>query len=144
MQIDKLIFNLQTVSKIQKGDRISTTKEFITIDTMSMLQGARRWWVDDSRDKAVIAICREVRMILEISQLLLDNKYLLQSPENYTPSREKIITMIKKIHCALSSAVVGITNLCETYDVDANVLAYLKPLIVEILEGMAAMQVYIY
>jgi hypothetical protein len=145
--LEKLLFNLQTIASIPKGKRISTAKEFIIIDEDSVLQPVLRWRAGDTRDKAVQAICREVRTTIKLSEYIMESRYIYL--ENDTPTitdncdiavtvvrpiskRDERINEVKRIRSNLSEANYGIDNICETYCDDANVLAYLKPLIGEI------------
>lgn len=148
--IGKLLFNLQTIASISKGKKISTVKEFITVDEGSLLSPIMRWRSGDGRDKAVQAICREVRTIIVISERIIESKHIYHTSNQnndlcdiaitHKPSnlRDIRVNEIKKIRASLIDANHGIANICETYVDDANVLAYLKPLIGEINDHISA------
>ena len=133
-----LLFNLQTISSIPKGKKISTAKEFITLDDDDTTQPWRRWRSGDSRDKAVSTICREIRIAIKISDLLTESEYLYNDSSKF--KRNERIDNIKKLCRGLKNSVYGIDNLCDTYIGDANVLAHLKPLNVEISEQVAKLK----
>jgi hypothetical protein len=141
--LECLMFNLQTIASIPKGRRISTAKEFIVIDEDSALQPWRRWRAGDSRDKGVLAVCKEVRTIIKLSEFISESKYLFieadnDAPdENSTEERDYRLNSLKKICNGLSDAGIGIDNLCETYICDANVIAHLKPLVSEMANHVA-------
>ena len=142
--LNALLFNIQTIASIPKGKRISTAKEFIILDEESIIQGLWRWRYNDSRDKAVLLICREVRIVIEISNRIMDSRGLYNVDVAPEPNNDDIIVIakkstrsirveeLKKIRNYLHACVVGINNLCETYDTDANVTGHLAPLVVEI------------
>lgn len=140
--LEKLLFNLQTIAGIPKGKRISTAREFIVIDEESVLQPLIRWRAGDTRDKAALVICREIRTVIDISHYISESKYLyddaFESADAYkqTPQMQEAritrIAELKNIRIGLREAGYGISNLCETYYNDANVIAELKPIIAEI------------
>lgn len=147
--LDKLLFNLKTIAAIPKGKKISTAKEFIVIDDDSLMQPITRWRSGETRDKAVQAICREVRTIIKLSKYIMESKYLYiestvdtnddrcdiaVSLSKTVSKRDERINELKKIHVGLTEAYCGIDNICETYCDDTNVLAPLKQLIGEINE----------
>lgn len=147
--LDKLLFNLHTISNIPTGKRISTAKEFIVIDEDSMLQGFWRWRAADSRDKAVRTVCNEIRTVIILSKYIMESVHLFIENEseqmnqsfeimvNLAPKmnkREERLSDLKKIRLSLMNCNPGIDNLSRTYENDADVLGHLKPLIGEINE----------
>lgn len=145
--LNKLLFNLNTIAKISKGERISTAKEFIVKDEESILQPVLRWRAGDTRDKAVQVICKEVQTTIALSNFIMESKFLyLESELDNTDEscdiavevnksitkRDERIKSLKHIRCGLIDANYGIDNICQTYEDDANVLAHLKPIIGEI------------
>jgi hypothetical protein len=145
--LDTLLFNLQTIANVSKGKKISTAKEFITIDEDSIFNPLWRRIAGDERDKAVRAICREVRTVIFISELVMDNRHIYAESEKIVPQddcdvampcaktlskRDIQIDTLKKIKFGLEDAQHGIENICGTYVNDANVLAKLIPLSNEI------------
>jgi hypothetical protein len=132
--LDKTLFNLHTISTIPVGKRISTAKEFITIDETNTGQWFWRWLAGDSRAKAIIAICREVHFTIAISQYIVESMDILKSlsgNEQVNGIYSARVKDLRKIHRDLSGAVQGVKNLCETYRGDADVLGHLSPLIDE-------------
>lgn len=148
--LDKLLFNLRTIANISKGKRISTAKEFIVIDEDSLLQPITRWRAGDTRDKAVQVICREVRTVIKLSSYIMESRFLYSCDAPNaddklatirTPlhtKKDERINELKKVWSILAETNYGIDNICETYRDDANVLAYLKPLIDEINDHVSA------
>lgn len=146
--LGKLLFNLQTIAGIPKGKKLSTVKEFISVDDDSLLQPLLRWKSGEGRDNAVRAVCKEIRTTITISEYIMESRYIFAEPEEsaiaQTQDRDEDIAVaapgerdirvnnIKKIRSALTEANYGVENICETYSTDANVLAYLKPLMGEI------------
>ena len=141
--IDNLLFNIGTIASVPKGKRISTTKEFIAIEEESLTQGIWRWRNVEDRYKAARLICREIRILMEISNRIMDSRSLyvhepvVENPDDIMVASRKTeralrVEEIKKIREGLQSSIIGIDNLCETYDGDANVTGLLLPLIKEI------------
>lgn len=133
--VEKVLYNVGTISLIPRGARIGTTKEFIVIEAASPLQGVWRWHNADSRDRAITTVCREIRMLIAITGLMLDSKHLAGAPGD---SRDRCVNELKKIHKLLLGAITGINNLCETYADDADVAGHLKPLMPEIADCSTA------
>ncbi len=133
--LDKLVFNLQTIATIPKGRRIGTAKEFLIVEGESPMASFWRWKNAESRDKAVTAICKEVRTTIAFAEYILEIMHIIpQLPggEYVSETYKKHSADVKKIYEALLGAVIGINNLCSTYDADADVSGHLHPLISEI------------
>ncbi len=130
--LDKLLYNLKTISCIPKGKRISTAKEFIVIEDESMIQGYYRWKNSDSRDKATNRICNEIRTVLIIATYIMESRTLYLPKDNTDSTKEKRIEELKKIRISLLGVCQGINNLSMTYEEDANVVGNLVPLVGEI------------
>lgn len=126
--IDKILFNLQTISSISKGDKISIAKEFITITDNSVFQPFYRKINGDDRDKSVIKITQEIETAIFISELIIESNFLATKLTKY----HQRVAELKKIYSGLSLAVNGINNICDTYFDDANVVAHLTHLISKI------------
>jgi hypothetical protein len=129
--IEKLLFEAETISRIPKGARISTSQEFINIETDHIGQSLWRTLNRESRDKAVNCVQHRLEMLIEVSNLYLESKYLSinDSSDTFSIEKNKRIVIIKKIHIALANAVLGIDSLCDTYHTDTNIIAALKPLL---------------
>jgi hypothetical protein len=127
--LDKLLFNLQTVAAITKGCRISTSKEFISIEEDSALQGLWRWKQGDTRDKAVMCITKDVHIVIKLADLLIE---LVRLSDPDSEPRKKYIYDLRHIYTALANSIVGLSNLCDTYGSDANVVGYIHPLTISI------------
>lgn len=123
--LDCLIKNLDTLGNVQKNTKISTTKDFISINDVSYSSGVTRWLAGESRDRAIRRIYRDVQCIIAISSAMLDSKYLVYGSESKA-QREDLLRKIYKIRCALINADRGIGCLCQTYTDDANATIPLK------------------
>ena len=125
--IDQLMFNLKTLSTVPRGRRINTNKEFIYLEDESSLQGVNRWLDGSSRDKMATFIVKEVRTLIEISKWICESIYLSSSSKLFCEeSRQERIQLLTNIQRVLEGTLVGIDNLCTTYD-DVNVIAKLRP-----------------
>jgi hypothetical protein len=133
---DKILFNLQTLSAVSRGDRLNTSKEFITIiEGYSVYHSVSRMYTGDSRDRTVMVIRNEVACALKMAEFLMENRYI-HSPElidgAYNNITQKRIKQLSKLHLGLNNAALGIIVLCNTYAIDANIVGQLSPLINEI------------
>jgi len=133
---DKILFNLQTLSAVSRGDRLNTSKEFITIiEGYSVYHSVSRRYSGDSRDRTVMVIRNEVACALKMAEFLMENRYLHapqpidQGDSNITRERVK---QLSKLQQGLNNAALGILVLCNTYAADANIVGQLSPLINEI------------
>lgn len=145
--INGVLFNLRTIANIEQGKKLSTAKEFITIDDNSTFQWWRRGCSGDSRDRTVNAICKDIRFAITIANLTMESRHLygpqicgmdetenfdvMNNEKNYSV-REERIQQLKKIRDTLSSLHHGIDNICTTYKMDADVDGHLRPLKEEI------------
>ena len=126
--LDKLLYNLTTIGSINKGCRINTTKDFITIEELSIVQGFWRWKNADSRDKAVKLITREVHTVISIVNLMAESQQYIEKitdPEKALLRRDDLRRIVK----ILLGTIGGINNICQTYAGDVNVSGCLSPLI---------------
>lgn len=123
--LDKLLFNLNTIAGICKGQKISTAREFISLDDDSaLLQSFWRWKAGDDREKNVQTICKDVRTVIAICGYILESHHLYATDDKYAER----VDDVKKIRLGLNGAIIGINNLCQTYIGDTNILAQLNPL----------------
>ncbi len=130
--LDKLLFNLKTISGIPQGKKICTSKEFIIIDDGSIAQGFWRWKNAECRDKAVLFICREIRTIIAFSQLVMESRWFAPGQET-SPQRPQKAEDLKKIYTSLHNVRQGVANICYTYKDDADVTGHFAPIDKEIL-----------
>lgn len=124
--LDKVLFNLHTLASVPKGGRISTCKEFIVIEEIAFMQGYWRWLNAESRDRAIVVICREVRTSIMFAQYISESFHLFSD----NPQRIVRVAELEKIKDALAGASIGISNICYTYDEDVS--GNLTPLVDEI------------
>jgi hypothetical protein len=138
--LERVLFNLETISNISRGQKISTAKEFIVLDDYTITQGFWRWKNAESRDKAIFAICKEVRTVIFIALCILESKYISNAPENADQALIKNyrIGELKKIQDGLSYALNGVNNICFTYENDADVTGRLRPLLTEMTDCVAS------
>ncbi len=115
--LDELLFDLNTISKIKKNMRICTTKKRVTIETDSYLQGIWRKISQESRQTTIVTLNNIYRTIIDISNTMLDSKYLI---DNTSVEYQKCIINITRINDALTKSLTGLTNLNYTYDDDED------------------------
>jgi hypothetical protein len=132
--LDKLLLNLQTIADIPRFGRIGTTKEFLIVEENTPLQGVWRRMNADSRDRAVILVCREVRTTIALVRYLSESRYLDERPPGSPVLASQRIEELTHARNTLQSAIKGINTLCQTYSADADVFGRLQPLIGEITE----------
>lgn len=136
--VEKNCIDLRTVARIQIGDRLNTTREFMTIDEPTMLRGAWRRYEGDDRDRAVWAICRAVNGLVIVAAMLFESRFLVSEslevvgllPAPMPISDEQRMSrlcLLKKIRLVLLAAKPGLVKFCATYS-DPNIDSRIVPL----------------
>lgn len=121
--INKLLFNLENVSKIQRGQLINTSNDYLNIEDQSLSLSLIRTINRDSRSKAISKIKNYIQLSYEYAERLLESKYIhicptdLISDEEYIEC-EKRIEVIRTIYSTLKSVISGLKNLAITYGKD--------------------------
>lgn len=119
-EFDKQLYRLSTIASIGRGQRVSTTHEFIKIETPSVFQGLSRWFVGDSRERACQYISREINSTAHTTLLLCELYHATR--------KESTANMLKQTNSALIKAKAGIQNLLYTYATDNNCAYILEEL----------------
>jgi len=127
---DKLLFSLNALGSLQKDEKLTESGDLLSIDDRWFLQGLRRWWSDDNRQKSSNKTLIVVSATSDRVQTLLNEDYLsrikdekkndkeiLETPEekNFREKCEERIRLINKYFIALNKAKVGIENSRDTY-----------------------------
>jgi hypothetical protein len=122
--VEKLIYDAETISKIPKGARISTTREFIEIDGEYLGQSIIRALNRDNRDRAITVVCQRLDLLIAFSDAYLESRYLDPARDDSVAiERERRLVLIKRIHIALANSCDGLDALSETYRDDLNMQA---------------------
>ena len=143
--IEKIVFNLGTIGKIQKGQKIITSQEFINIDDDTALGFLRRTITRENREKAVYMVTMIIENSFTIIDLIMESKYFYIAAPN-KPADHDIVTFcadqlseregrlneLTKLYEGITNCVCGLKNLCTTYSDDSNILAKLMPLLEQI------------
>lgn len=126
---ERMLFDLQTISRIPRGAKITTSRDFIGIEDETMLQPVYRAWRGENRLKAIHAIVQLVDNLILVSELLLESRFLHGGITTDSPTDEFLsrTDQLKRICSGLSAANVGIKNIMSTYAKDTNVIARLRP-----------------
>lgn len=135
--LNKLLRDLKVISRIEENGRLSTTgRNTVSIESDSLLQGFWRSLWGDSRERGSESVANVVTAVIEISEALMESRYLRAEtasagmPEEYVRTeREKVIDALRKVSKELHSAVRGISNLSCTYKDDQVMAAKLEQLI---------------
>jgi hypothetical protein len=132
--IDKHLYQLNTISNIPPGKKISTAREFIVVEDDSTFQCVWRWKAGDERTRGILVICNIVHYTIELSTRIMESKYLVNGLEeaNDLAMKNKRISELKKIRLGLLTAIRGIEHTAATYAADADTISPIKPLIGEI------------
>lgn len=118
---EKLVLNLQTISSIGKGDKLTTSAEFLLVENASLMQPIWRKLSNENREKCARKIRSVIDLAIYISDLLLDSNGLKNSPENV------IYKKISLLSGYLNKAKTGLENLIETYN-DNNFASDIIPI----------------
>lgn len=120
-----LIFELNTISQIGKGDKVNTMQRFIDKEKGGIMQSVVRFMNRDSRQKTLMRIARPILSVCDYAELLLESVHLTDSSSQKYNERAASLNDIRK---ALLGAKIGVVNLCATYADDANFQAEVQPL----------------
>ena len=136
--LNKYLVDIATISRLQSGDRLNTTREFLTIDEPQILQCILRKYEGDTRDRTIAAVCRIITTVITFAELLIESRFLAH-PDFYVegaPVHEQHsdaeevqarLMILVKIRNSIVGAKIGLRNLCVTYH-DPNVSGYINPL----------------
>ncbi len=114
--VEKLLYELKTISEIQKNTKISTYKEFIVIESNSMFQWAYRWRYGDSRNATTTHIANIIDTVITVVTLMLEN------PKKHGDTLRTFLERLRAGH-------IGMTNLCDTYKEDQDFIGNIRPVI---------------
>ena len=110
METDEIIVNLKIISKIEKGDRLTTTTSFLNIEQTSLIpQCVRRWKQGEGRNETI----RKINIVI--------NNALLSKTD---------------INDYLYDCITGITNLQDTYSTDLQTCSRLDTIIDKIKKAL--------
>ncbi len=116
--LTRTLMNLTTLGEIQRGTKLSTTKDFIVVTDQNMFSGISRMYANDSREKAVKTISREVYTAIALSVGIMESRHLIEGARSEL--KKQRIDRLRDIRQALLLADKGIAVLCSTYIDDAN------------------------
>jgi hypothetical protein len=135
-ELDCVLWNLETLSKLRPGQRINTQHEYITIEPENSLQPFYRWWWGDGRERSRQAISHNVNVAVLVSDAMLESIYLdthsalqVVNDDKTAAASERVarIRKIKKIIRGLKHAMSGIACLMDsTYKHDENMICHLR------------------
>lgn len=124
--IDKLLYELNIIARIEKGKKISTVdSECLNVIEPSVGSGVYRWAHGDSRERLISSIEYRLNLACSICEKLLESRYLaIYDDHTANPldadverfNRRKL--QIAKILEAIGNLPVGLGVLCETYATD--------------------------
>ncbi len=123
--LERLIANLRILASIPEGAKLSTCKEFFSVDHPHLLQFIIRASNNSSRLHTVIAIRKEVELAIYLLGLM--NKY----------NDEQLLDTLRD---ALKKSIRGINSLCDTYRYDTNTVMSLTLIIADIKEAIGGNQ----
>lgn len=128
--LNKLLYDLETISTINKGQKIDTTEEYLGVERSNIFQAITRTLSGDSRKKTVSVIRSTIESSIAISDLILESRYLAGSdqPTDDVLYRERVDDL-KNIVRGFNKAQWGLLSLCETYSDDSNCVANIKKII---------------
>ena len=127
-ELDCVLWNLETLSKLRPGQRINTQHEYITIEQDNPLQPFIRWWWGDGRERTRQAVSHNVNVAVLVSDAMLESIYLDSQPGSTAgEERQARLRKIKKIIRGLKYALAGVSCLIDsTYKTDENMICHLR------------------
>ncbi|SME64793.1 Hypothetical protein FSTVST1_114 [Faustovirus ST1] len=147
--IERIIYELTTISSIPKGGKVSTHDEYINIITdTNAITNITRTLTGDSRKRTIAVINNIITTAIEIIDWIMKCKYLdpiyeagvrhaegasddekRKSIDVIRMERDRVFSLLRKLHTALSNSVGGLTNLSITYAGDSTTIAHIKHLV---------------
>lgn len=120
--LGKLIFNLEIISGLQKGETLDTTNEYLRIVPISYISSFARTFSGDSREKGLMRARTYINMAYEYAERILESKYLtIYERENREIRPEDLdnyivrISALQRISSAIKNSMNGIINFSITY-----------------------------
>lgn len=75
--LNKLLYDLEIVSRLQRGELLGTTSEYITIEESgSLLTSLMRTMNKDSRVRAVMRVRNCVQIVYEMAEHIMESKHM--------------------------------------------------------------------
>lgn len=136
--LSRIIFNLETVGKLQRNQVLNTCSEYINIDDISYSTTITRTLTGDSRDKSISRVDMCIKLACEFAERILESKYLtiyadiLKYKEITADSCDHFdirVNWLKRICSALSCSMVGLNNMMLTYEKDSDTVGRIKTII---------------
>jgi hypothetical protein len=157
--LEKTLYDLHTISQINRGEKVSTTNEYLSVDEDNiLLQMFSRMMRGDDRDKAVKKICYTVDLAIEYGDAIMESRFFMFI-EKYSREvlREDISTemhifhaeylqrknWMKLIHARLSNSLLGLSNFVQTYQTDGNVVGMVQPMVVKAREAVNKFETFL-
>ena len=154
--LDKIIFNLNTIGKIQKGQKILTSQEFINIDDDKPFSFISRTLSRENRDKGAYMVTMILENAFLVIDLLMESKHFYinipQKPIDHdivtfcvdqTTERDARVRDLVRLYESIITCTGGLKNLCTTYSNDSNILAKLMPLLEQIETSSAKLSAFL-
>ena len=135
--IKRILFDLDTVSKLQRGEIIDTSDDFMTVSEANIITSVMRTITRDSRNKALKRIAHEIRTVHDIADIITESKYLhiyekADVTEDEDCAFQRRLDSLRRIAKSLHNAVSGLQNFTKTYAGDTNLVGETDNLIGEI------------
>lgn len=136
--LSRIIFNLETVGKLQRNQVLNTCSEYVNIDDISYSTSLTRTLTGDSRDKSISRVDMCIKLACEFAERILESKYLtiyadiLKFKEITADSCEHFsirVNWLKRISSALSCSLLGLNNMIVTYEKDSDTVGKIKTMV---------------
>ncbi|QJX71395.1 hypothetical protein F-S17_0131 [Faustovirus] len=147
--IERIIYELTTISSIPKGGKISTQDEYINIITdTNTITNLTRTITGDSRKRTLSVVSSIITTAIELTDWIMRSKYLdpiyeigVRFSEGITEDekrksidvirleRDRVFSILRKLYTAINNSIGGLTNLSITYAGDSTTIAHIKHLV---------------
>ncbi len=133
--LSRIVFNLETIGKLQRNQVLNTCSEYVNIDDISYSTTITRTLTRDSREKSISRVDMCIKLAYEFAERILESKYLtiyadiIKYKEITADSCEHFavrVNWLKRICSALSCALVGLNNIMRTYEKAYDTLGKIK------------------
>jgi hypothetical protein len=121
--IQRLLSNLSIISKIDIGDKVSTTGDTIDIQKEGWRQGLCRSLYGDNRSRSMSIIAQTIDTAISIAALLMESQYMTDVD---TPRYRHRYQSLYMLLIALNRSIRGLNNMRITYHSDGILVSDIR------------------
>ena len=134
--VDTTLRNLGVLAAIRQNDKLSTESDHFTVCTPTTMRALVRFCYRESREQNMTRVTNCIRnaRAFVTSVLAEQQSHDLDTNVSLRMHQQLQIQLCARVMNALSAAMQGMDNLCETYHDDAAMLVKIKQLKDEVID----------